>query len=266
MLERMSIPVAVALVGLCWAGGAAAQPDPFADYEAGNVVEDPSSLPDAAEAAPTPTEQDDEIAPPPRNDAPPRDDSLATEAGDWLVGGRLLFSYSSTKNDTIGAGSESDAVLFSRVAPVVGWFPVERLELNGSLGLLSRSLARTDTKTATENDWVLEVGVRYAAPITDRFAIIPGLGLGAYFGRSERELTATEAGQTREFTEKTKARGGLLGIYLGVGYQLAEHWQIRSGLVFNGLLGTERVESLDESLATRSAHVGLPIEIYYTFP
>ena len=102
-------------------------------------------------------------------------------------------------------------------------------------------------------------------PLGKRFAFLPGLGLGLYFGSSNRPLEVEENGSTSVVDEETSTFGVAATVYLTLGYQLSPNWHLRAGLALNALLGTESISSRDASLASSTAHVGLPIELHYAF-
>jgi hypothetical protein len=48
-------------------------------------------------------------------------------------------------------------------------------------------------------------------------------------------------------------------------YQLSTSFQLRTGLMLTGLVGRESVSSADASLGSSAFHIGLPIQVNYTF-
>jgi hypothetical protein len=177
----------------------------------------------------------------------------------------MLFSYTGASNEVLGASDESNTTLFIRATPSVGYFVIDNLQIGASLGWLSRSLARESGGRSSENDWLFEATAHYYVPVTQRFAVVPGAGLGMYFGASDRTLRVLEQGVVRETTETTSTFGVLAGLYLGAAFQVSNGLQLRSGLALNALIGSEKIDSQDQSLAASTVHIGLPIEIFYTF-
>jgi len=182
-------------------------------------------------------------------------------AGLWSLGGRGTFAYTSSKNDLLAGGNETNTTMFLRLTPTLATFVQDRFQVGGSAGLLRKSLARESGGKATENDWLFEATGYYFLPLSQRFAFVPGLGLGGYFGSSER--TFKTAGQ--DIKESTDTRGFAASAYLGAAYQMSESWQIRSGLGITALLGSETVSSQGVSLSSSAVHFGVPVELYYTF-
>ncbi len=257
--RNLGVGVACAL-GLA-AASATAQPaeppDPFADYEGWNSGEAPPPLPPAEESptadAPKPAQAEDPST------------LLPIQKGKWSLGGRALFSYTGTKNELLSGGDETNNTRFIRATPAAGYFILDQLQIGASFGLLSRSLARENGGEASETDWVLEATAHYYLPLSKRFALVPGAGLGFYLGSSDQTLRVLEGGELRDTTETTSTSGLLAGVYLGAAYQVSGSAQLRSGLALNALIGSERIDSKDQSLSASAVHIGLPIELFYTF-
>jgi hypothetical protein len=254
-LEQSAAAAALACGVLLVASAALAQqppPDPFQDYQSWSG-EAPPALPPAQPA-------------PPPSAAAAKATSATVEmpmlAGQWALGGRGMFSYTSAKNDLLAGGSETNTTFFMRLTPTGGVFVADRLQVAGSLGLLRKSLARESGGKATENDWLLEATGSYFLPVGPRFAVVPGVGLGGFAGSSDRTFLLAD-GSTID--ESTGTRGFAASLYLGAAYQLSRNWQLRSGLALTALLGSEKVASQHTSLSSTAVHFGLPVEVYYTF-
>lgn len=239
---------------LLTAGPVAAQdvPDPFEDYE-GWTSDAPPALPaeEPAPAAPTQSATADETS----------SVRLPLSAGTWSLGGRGMFAYTTSKNELLDGGDETNTTVFLRLTPTLATFVQDRLQVAGSVGLLRKSLARESGGKATENDWLIEATAYYFLPLSQRFALVPGLGLGGYFGSSDR----TFSGNGQDISESTDTLGLAASAYLGAAYQMSPSWQIRSGLGITGLIGSETVASEDTTLSTSTMHFGVPVELYYTF-
>lgn len=236
---------------------AVAQPDPFLDYETSKAAgEEPPQLPPEEPAPPL---QAAPVGPAEPAEGDATGLQLPFEKGAWMVGGRTLFSYTGTRNELPSGSDQSNRTLFLRLTPTVGYFIDDNIQLSASVGWLFRSLSREDDVQATESAWLFEAAGHYVLPMGKRFALVPGLGLGFYLGGSDRKLRL--AGE--EVNESTSTRGFSAAFYLGVAYQVATNWQVRSGVALSTLLGTETIR--DSSLSTSTAHFGLPVELYYTF-
>ena len=237
------------------AGAQGEPPDPFADYDGwAEGGQAPSAPPTPAEARTAPARPNAESGP-----------VMRLEKGGFSVGGRALFSYTGASNELIDGSSESNTTLFMRAAPTVSYFLLDRLQLGASLGWMGRALACESGGRATENDWVAEATAHYFLPLSSRFALAPGAGLGFYVGASDRSLLVVENGKLTETTETTSTAGVVAALYLNAAYQLGQNWQLRSGLAMNALLGSEKISSKNQSLGTSTLHVGIPIELFYTF-
>jgi hypothetical protein len=223
-------------------------PDPFEDY----AVSHPEAPPVEA------------VTPPTRPGASSSQEgslALPWKRGNWQVGGFGTFSYSGSNSDLLSGGEESNRNLFLRLSPRVGYFLLDQVELGLSAGILTKSVNREGRTIASESDLFVEGTVHYALPMASRFALVPGAGLGLYFGSSSRPVTING----RESDESTSSRGIALSIYPMLAYQLTPGWQIRSGLSMTLLYGSELIKSADKRLGTSGAYFGVPIQISYTF-
>jgi len=240
---------------LCFCAGtsrAQEAPDPFKDYEEWSGETPPPLPPEKPAAAP---------APPAAQRTPDGNVRLPLSAGLWSLGARGIFAYTTSKNDLLAGGDETNSTMFLRLTPTLATFVQDRFQVGGSVGLLRKSLARESGGKATENDWLVEATGSYFLPLGARFALVPGLGLGGYFGSSERTFKA----DGKEIVESTNTRGFAASAYFGAGYQMSENWQIRSGLGITALLGSETISSQSASLSSSALHFGVPVELFYTF-
>lgn len=247
---RTSLPFALALSLLSPAALAAGEaPDPFEDY-AGSHPESPP-----VEAVTPPTR--------PGASGPGSDASLVLpwKRGNWQVGGYGTFAYAGSNSDLLSGGEESNRNLFLRLAPRVGYFLMDQVELGASAGILTKSINREGKTISSETDFLLEGSVHYTVPVASRFALIPGAGLGFYFGSSSRPININGT----ETDETTSSRGIAFSLYPMLAYQLTPEWQLRSGLSMTLLYGSELIKSADKRLGTSAAYFGVPIQISYTF-
>lgn len=231
-------------LGVCWTGVAYAQPDPFADYDA------------AKRGAPPPSQQPTAIEP---------ELAIPTRKGAFALGLRTAFAYSTTTAESVSGPSESNTTLFLRLAPSLEYHLRDSLVIGASFGLMQKSIGREEGSGGrSETAWLPEISAQYDIPLTKRFAVMPGLGLGLYFGGSDRKLRLTTPGAP-VVEESTSTFGLAATIALRVGYQVSEHFQVRSGLGMFATFGSESIASQDRSLATSSANFTLPVELHYTF-
>lgn len=232
------VPLVCALV--LSARSAAAQSDPFADYE-----ELRSGTPKAAQAPIEP-----EV-------------TLPYQRGVWMLGLRSAFSYTGALAQSVTGPSESLTTFFFRFTPTLQLHVIDKLALGVSFGILGKSSGREEERGRSEIDWLSEVTAHYTFPVTSRFAVTPGVGAGFYFGGADRRLKLVEAGPLAD--ESTSTRGFAAALYLDVAYQVTKSFQLRSGLGFFASAGSESVTSRDQTLGTTAFNITLPVEIHYTF-
>lgn len=221
---------------------ALAQPSPYADYAALKRGE----------------------APPPVEGAVVEPDTvLPYQKGVWMLGLRSAFSYTGALAQSLTGPSETTTTFFFRLAPTLQLHVVDKLAIGVSFGLLGKSQSREEDRSRSEIDWLTEVTAHYTIPITSRFALTPGVGLGFYVGGSDRNLQKVTAGPLVE--ESTSTRGFAGALYLDVAYQVAKNLQLRSGLGFFGSVGSESLEDVPQNLTTTAFNITLPVEVHYTF-
>ncbi len=222
-------------------GSAAAQPSPFADYE----------------------HMKHGTPPPPASAPVPETPLLPWQRGTWMLGLRSAFSYTGASAESLVGASESSTTFFFRFTPTLQVHILDRLALGGSFGLLGKSSGREQGGGRSEIDWLTEVTVHYTFPVTPRFALTPGLGLGFYLGGSDRKLLVTEGAP--QVDESLSTRGFAAALHLDVAYQVTRNIQLRSGLGLFASAGSESLESASRTLGTTAFNITVPIEIYYTF-
>lgn len=234
-----SISLGAALV--LASGEASAQPNPFDDYEAMKSGAPPKSAASSTEVR------------------------LPYQRKQWSVGLRTAFSYTGTNAGSIDGGpSESNTTFFYRVTPMVQYHVIDKLALGLSFGLLGKSVGREEgSGSRTETNWWPELTAHYVLPISSRFAFMPGVGIGPYFGGSSRELVIRGTGRTT--TEETSTFGVAMSLYGHVGFQLSKHFQVRSGLGLFASVGNESISSKDASTTNTAANVTIPVELHFTF-
>lgn len=238
----------VAVASVCISLPVSAQPDPFIDYEA---------LKDGRTPPPPPLEPGPVPGP-----IPSSEPEITTAPWTWSIGERTAFSYTGISNETLTGEAQSNTTLFFRLTPTLGLTVYKNVLVSASVGLLGDKLTREDGGNATDLAALFEFTAHYILPITRRFALLPGLGLGPYFGSSYRSLKLAN-GRTAD--ESTRTSGFALSAYLTAGYQLSQRIELRSGLALYGLFQTEHVESANKDLRASAVHVGLPIEAHFHF-
>lgn len=236
----MKIRLTLALLALPLA--ASAQPDPFEAYEASRR---PAARGPAAAAIP--------------HTGPLGEGSL-------LLGLGAVFNFSSASNE-LDDGSEVDnSTLFLRLNPSIGYFVTDHVELGFSPGMLVRQLDRGGSDTTTDAMWLFELTGRYFHPVTPNFSLYGGGGLGGAYGGSSRGLTITDAnGRAREVTEETTTTAFVLGADLGAAYMIRPTLQLRAGVDWTWLIGSESVGSLSKDLAVSTANMGLGVGLHGAF-
>lgn len=238
-----------------------AQPNPFEAYEGKKQTE--KERPPARTQAPTEGAGECDCEAEGLASPQIRSDTL-TRRGNFLVGGAGAFSFTTTSNET-ESGRVGNNTLFVRLGPNVGYFLIDRLEVGASVGVLWRQLARSTDEGSTGRDLLMESRVRYHLPVTGRFSLIPGLSVGAYVGRNDRDILVEEDGEMRTTQEETRTFGLAAGLQLDLGYMLAERVQLQAGLGTVGLIGAERVPSAQESFGVRTFNTSLSLGIAYYF-
>jgi hypothetical protein len=185
-------------------------------------------------------------------------DDKVMQAGSWSLGADTTFNYST---------------LFLRLTPELGFFIIDNLELNLSAGLFVRQLVRKsdvegqeEPETAPETNFLFELGARYFTPDYKGFSAFGGLGMGGYFGSSERNLTIEGTnGQPQQVVEPTDTAGFTVTGQLGAAYMMRERLQLRAGVALSYLIGSEDVPSQDESLGASTFNAGLTFGLHYHF-
>lgn len=238
---KLTTPLFVSAALLALTGTASAQPNPFDDYEAMKNGEPPSRGGSSTEVR------------------------LPVERKTWSVGFRTAFSYTGTNSGSIDGGpSESNTTFFYRLTPMVQYRIIDRLALGVSFGLLGKSIGREEgSGNRTETNWWPELTAHYEFPITSRFALMPGIGIGPYFGGSSRELVIRSTGSVTN--EETSTFGVAMSLYGHVGFQLTKHFQLRSGLGLFASVGSESISSRNASTTNTAANVTIPVELHFTF-
>ncbi len=195
------------------------------------------------------------------------DQSASFRQGAFSLGADTLFNYTTTTNGLPDGGEVDNTTLFFRLTPTFGYFAVDQIEVSLSLGALSRQLDRGGNQVSSENDLLIMASGRYFIPLVNRFALYADLGLGGYFGSSDRNLSAplSEGATPTKINEQTDTSGVAFSGSIGASYILADQVQLRAGLGTMGLIGSEEIISLKKSLDVTTFNTGLSIGLFYLF-
>lgn len=241
---------------LITASDATAQPNPFDDYEGGRsgpVNTAPAAANDGVGAQNT----DGPLALPVAE---------LTRKGHLRLGANGAFSYNSTNNEVGGGAEVANSTLFLLLAAQGGYFILDNLEVGAQLGYMSRQFARGPDETATSDELLVIGQARYHLALSDRFSLMPGLGLGFYVGSSDRQITLVLADSgTRKLNEQTDTFGGAFIGSFELGYMLTEQVQLQLGINLVGLVGAESSETQPDSLFGTSFNTGLGAGLSYLF-
>ena len=188
-----------------------------------------------------------------------------TSAGKANLGVNTSMSFTQARNELQEGGEATNSTFFLLATPKFGYFVMDRVELTLQTGVLMRRLQRTADTRNTETSALVNVGVNYNIPLNERLSLVPGVGIGGYFGGSNRPVTVLgEDGMPRVISESTRARGLDLASQLAIGYRAGEKVQIQAGLTLHYLYGAEFSENVD-SLRVSTLHSSLGLGVLYFF-
>lgn len=233
---------------------AVAQPNPFDAYE-GKKQSDETKA-----AASTSTSQQDCDCDAKAAAAPKFMNRNVTRKKDLLVGASSSLSFTTSYNET-SDDPISNSTLFIRLAPNVGYFLMDNLEVGGSVGLLWRQIARSDDTTNLGRDFTFQARGRYHFHVTERFSLLPGLALGGYIGRSQRSTQALQDGELETLDYDTRTFGLIAEGGVEIGYLLTPNFQLQAGINAIGLFGGERSQLEDETFQVRTFNTSLNIGV-----
>lgn len=230
-------------------------PDPFQAYEESEKppADNPKKADPGEESAPSPKPAETQTS-------IDRVDS-ATAEGNWQFSSGTSFSFDRSTNELIDGNEATNSTYLFRLDLGLGLYVWDRVFVEGTAGLMMRRLAREGNTSATEQDWVFQSRLWYVAPISQRVALISGIGLGGYFGSSTREVEIE--GST--INEETSTAGFAGDLMVGPMYMLSDAAAFRVLLDFTWLVGREKVPSLDESLGVSATHFGLGVGYTHSF-
>lgn len=180
-----------------------------------------------------------------------------TSRGHGNLGLNTSVSLTQSVNELESGADAKNTTFFLLATPKFGYFFADRLEFSTQAGVLLRRLQRDVDTGTTESAALINVGVNYHVPLNANLSIIPGLGIGGYFGRSSRPVVILDADMNaKTIEESTRSRGIDLFSQLSIGYRATEKAQLQAGLGFHYLYGAEfsentsnlRVSTLNTSL------------------
>jgi hypothetical protein len=140
----------------------------------------------------------------------------------------------------------SNKTLFFRLTPTVGLTVYKNVLVSASVGLLGNNIPREGGRNATELAALIELTAHYMLPVTRRLAFMPGVGIGPYFGSSDRRLQLPDG---RLIDEPTSTSGFAMSVYVEFGYQISQSFELRTGLALYSLFQSEYVESANKTLS-----------------
>lgn len=188
------------------------------------------------------------------------------DAGRFSLTFEGAFSQTTSRSEQLAGGTAVDSTFFLRVDSQITLQLINRLEVGLIAGLVSRRLAQELGDAATDVGLALQPLIRYHLPVSPRAAIYAQAAPGFYLGRSTRDVLIDD-----ELLEEegTRTRAFVLSSGLGVNYRLSEGVQLRFGVGFNGIWGTERIEieeeNIEERLSVSTTNFGTTAGIRYTF-
>ncbi len=220
------------------AAPAAAQPDPFEDYDAGR------------RGAP--------------GDAPPvgGDARVLAGSGSLVVGLATVFGFTRSAGEGLDGGERVDTTFFTRISPSVGLMIIDGLEVAFAPGLAWRRVERGEAETTTERALLLRGAARYQGALDSRILGVVGVELGGYVGGSERPLTTDDG---RAVDEATDTAGFSVAVELGLGFVLDPRTVLDAGLTLDWLSGSEDIASEGASLGSSLLHTGLRLGLRFFF-
>ena len=185
------------------------------------------------------------------------------EQWDWGLGLRSLFSFSSTRSELWDdpGNYETNELFLARFTPTVYVNIARQFQLSFGIGPLFSTYQRDQESISTRTEWVFELTASYIIPLSRRVAFIPGIGIGAYFGSSDRPYVVN--GVVTQ--EKTSTSGMLVDLLLPLSYQFSENIQMRTGITIQSVFGWEEIDSQQRSLQFQNYYIGFPFDFYYTF-
>jgi hypothetical protein len=217
------------------------------------------------------TDDSQQASPPKKAAVASRGKSGLTRQGNFLFGASTNFSFTTATNELVtpdqGSNQKTNATLFWVLNPELGYFLSDNFQLSINLGVLLRRLQREGDEGNTERSWLANLGVKYHINLNEDFSIIPGAGIGMYFGSSTRRLITADpmTNMPRIFDEPTSTFGLDIWSQLMFGYLVGTNTELQAGVQFRFLYGTETIDSQNRSLSASTLNTGLALNLTYYF-
>lgn len=184
----------------------------------------------------------------------------ARPAKSFGVGLDGVFNYTTTTNE-ISSGEEVDNTTFLlRASPRAEYYVIKNLPIILNMGILTRSLDRGESST-NEFDGLFSLGTGYNLQLNNKFSFLLSVEAGGYFGQSNRETTVGD----QSIDESTDTQGFAFGAGIEPAYMFSSNAQVRAGIRYLGLIGTESVDSAAEDLSVSTHTVGISLGFMYFF-
>ncbi len=194
----------------------------------------------------------------------------AQDKGDMYISGNFTIESGSTRNTVGNVVTKTPATMSFGIAPQFGYFVIDRLEVNFSLGFThSRYNNGTDEDDnplfRKTNVFAITPGVRYYVPLGEKFWYTPGFDLSVGFG-----------GNSRDIDKQTVVKGGVTQFGLNLSavafeFRPAEHFGItlRAGGLSYSMdrstsKGSTKTSSVDNDFSF-SINTGASIGFKYYF-
>jgi len=189
-----------------------------------------------------------------------------TKGGSLGIGATTTLSFTNSLNTNNSGEEVRNNTTFLLVNPEFGFFFSDRAQLSITPGFLLRRLQRDAESASIGRDWVISGGVKYHIDVTQKLALIPGIGGGFYIGSSQRPVEIqSETGMVTIADESTRTFGGNAYAQFMFGYLLGERTTLQAGIVSNALLGRENISSNNLSNSVRTINTSLNFGIFYFF-
>ncbi len=184
----------------------------------------------------------------------------ARPAKSFGVGFDGVFNLTNTTNEIADGEEVDNNTFFLRLSPRAEYYIVDNVPLTLSMGILSRSLDRGDA-SANEFNGLFTLGTGYNIQANRKFGILLSVEAGGYLGSSSRSTEIS--GQNVE--ESTDTSGFGFGGGIEPAYHFSTNAQLRGGVRYIGLIGTESVPSAEEDLSVTTHTLGLSLGFFYFF-
>lgn len=184
----------------------------------------------------------------------------ARPAKSFGVGFEGVFNLTNTTNEIADGEEVDNSTFFLRFSPRAEYYVVDNIPITLSMGVISRSLDRGET-SANEFDGLFTLGTGYNIQANRKFSFLLSVEAGGYLGSSSRSTTIGD----QEVEESTDTSGFGFGGGIEPAYLFSTNAQLRGGIRYLGLIGSESVPSAEEDLSVTTHTVGLSLGFYYFF-